>query len=241
MKRLTSDSPKGNYGNILNLFYVRDQAAWVRGGGSAPAYEDVSLYDFARQIISAHIPNADTVVSDDILDEIMAEWLLDGPETKEGLIALLYNAAWAFADLRERLSAYEDTGMEPEEITTLHRAHDIVIGLYGVPCGVMPERLRNLAQADKDGRLVVLPCKVGDLVWVTMAYGKQFDQPVQGYVRWFKLYDDELMHLETGIWMDIGDGKKDYGYSVDSFGKIVHLTHEEAETALAEKGESHEA
>lgn len=28
-------------------------------------------------------------------------------------------------------------------------------------------RLRELAEADKDGRLVVLPCKVGDTLWVT--------------------------------------------------------------------------
>ena len=28
-----------------------------------------------------------------------------------------------------------------------------------------PDRLRELAEADKDGRVVVLPCKVGDTVW----------------------------------------------------------------------------
>lgn len=172
MERLTSDSPKGNFGNILNLFYVRDQAAWVRGGGSAPAYEDVSLYDFARQIISVHIPNADTVVSDDILDEIMAEWLLDGPETKEGLIALLYNAAWAFAELRERLSTYEDTGLTPDEIVKMGMAwedskryagrSELKLKAYEDLGPV--SRLRELAQADKDGRLAVLPppAKLGD-------------------------------------------------------------------------------
>lgn len=33
------------------------------------------------------------------------------------------------------------------------------------------EHHAKLLQADKDGRLVVLPCKVGDRVWVTRAYG----------------------------------------------------------------------
>ena len=28
--------------------------------------------------------------------------------------------------------------------------------------GVEPSRLRELAEADKDGRVVVLPCKVGE-------------------------------------------------------------------------------
>ena len=42
-----------------------------------------------------------------------------------------------------RLKANEDTGLEPEEVA----------------------RLRELAEADKDGRCVVLPCKIGDTVY----------------------------------------------------------------------------
>lgn len=94
------------------------------------------------------------------------------------------------------------------------------------------EHHAKLLQADKDGRLVVLPCKVGDRVWVTRAYGKQFDAPRDGYVRKFVVHDDELVFLEALIWIDLGEGKKEYGYRTESFGKIVHLTREEAEAEL---------
>lgn len=103
--------------------------------------------------------------------------------------------------------------------------------------GIVPfERLLELACADKAGRLVVLPCKVGDRVWVTRAYGKPFDAPREGHVRKFVVHDDELVFLEALIWMDLGEGKNEYGYRTESFGKIVHLTREEAEEALALKG-----
>lgn len=54
----------------------------------------------------------------------------------------------------ERLAAYEDTWLEPEEITamrhTLDEYHKVV---------------DPLIRAQADGRLVVLPCKVGDTVY----------------------------------------------------------------------------
>lgn len=57
-----------------------------------------------------------------------------------------------------RLAAYENTGLEPEEIVKIRE--DIENGYmkstarrYGVPVG----RLRELAEADREGRYVVLP------------------------------------------------------------------------------------
>lgn len=94
------------------------------------------------------------------------------------------------------------------------------------------ERLCELAKADKNARCVVLPCNVGDCVWVTMAYGKQFDQPVKGHIQKFVLHDDEIVYLEAIIWMDIGDGENGYGYTEKSFGKIVFLDFESAREAL---------
>lgn len=97
------------------------------------------------------------------------------------------------------------------------------------------DRLRKLVEEDRAGRCVVLPCEVGDSVWVTMAYGKQYNPPVHGHINKFVLHDDEIFYLEAIIWMDIGAGKRGYGYSENSFGKIVFLTPEAAEAAL--KGE----
>lgn len=59
-----------------------------------------------------------------------------------------------------RLAAYEDTGLEPESVEALKlsmmgKAISEITEFDGLPIG----RLRELAEADKDGRLAVLPCK----------------------------------------------------------------------------------
>ena len=62
-----------------------------------------------------------------------------------------------------RLAAYEDTGLEPEEVSALVKDWSDLRTMIGECGGV--DRLRELAAADKDGRLVVLPCKVGDVMY----------------------------------------------------------------------------
>ena len=59
--------------------------------------------------------------------------------------------------LCERLAAYEDTGLTPEEIKAPF-TEETMINLASKALGVEPSRLRELAEADKDGRVVVLPC-----------------------------------------------------------------------------------
>lgn len=67
-----------------------------------------------------------------------------------------------------RLAAYEDTGLEPEEIITGKELAEIACGLEQLKkyqeLGNV-DRLRELAEADKEKRCVVLPCKVGDIVF----------------------------------------------------------------------------
>ena len=58
----------------------------------------------------------------------------------------------------ERLAAYEDTGLTPEEIKAPF-TEDTMINLAAQALGVEPSRLSEIAEADKDGRVVVLPCK----------------------------------------------------------------------------------
>lgn len=110
MKRLTIDQPENNTETALNLFYVKDGEAWARGGGEAPDYPDVRLTDFARRLIRSHgVEEFMEPDSDDAeLGEQIHETLFDGPDTTEGLIALLYTTAWALAELREKLKQYED-------------------------------------------------------------------------------------------------------------------------------------
>ena len=102
-------------------------------------------------------------------------------------------------DLYGRLKAYED-------IAEL--------------CGGF-DRLRELAEADKDGRVVVLPCKVGDKLYRVFA-GEIFEQRV-GSMKYFAIQG--RWDIETYPFCPCVES---------SIGKTVFLTREEAEKALAE-------
>lgn len=63
---------------------------------------------------------------------------------------------------REDLRDYKATGLTPEEVLPKDEADEIALKLMRLAdleslCSY--NRLRELAEADKDGRLVVLPCK----------------------------------------------------------------------------------
>lgn len=62
----------------------------------------------------------------------------------------------------DRLAAYEDTGLEPEDFKRTF-TEDALLKLTGQLLGVTPDRLRELAQADREGRCVVLP--LDDYTW----------------------------------------------------------------------------
>lgn len=71
-----------------------------------------------------------------------------------------YNGACSQRKVWERLKAYEDTGLTPEEVLPKDKADEIALKLMRLAdleslCSYT--RLRELAGADKDGRLVVLP------------------------------------------------------------------------------------
>lgn len=156
MKRLTTNCPDNNLDAALNLFYIKDFETWVRGGGDGPDYPDIRLYDFIRKAAKILLPDLDFPMDDDGVDYAMGELLLDGPDEPTGLLALLYTAAWSYAELRGRLMQYEDTRLEPEEIDMDHEAAEQLRHLCR-DCDL--DRLEKLAEADRDGRLVVLPCK----------------------------------------------------------------------------------
>lgn len=66
--------------------------------------------------------------------------------------------------LKDRLAAYEDRGCAPEEVLPKDKADEIALQLMRLAdleslCSYT--RLRELAEADKDGRLVVLPFTSG--------------------------------------------------------------------------------
>lgn len=83
-------------------------------------------------------------------------------------------------------------------------------------------RLRELADADRDGRLVVLPCKVGDVVYGF--YGEKTILPM--VAKWIETNTDGWCIAAQYTPM----APKFYRFS--DFGKTVFLTREEAEKAF---------
>ena len=76
---------------------------------------------------------------------------------KDGYWRVNFSGVQYQADFVDRLAAYEDTGLTPEEIKAPF-TEDAMINLAAQALGVEADRLRELAEADKDGRVVVLPC-----------------------------------------------------------------------------------
>lgn len=106
--RLTTDTPESNLEMALNLFYVKDKQTWVRGYGENGA--DISLTDLTRELMEQYTEPVvpPKTMSDGDISFRMAEWLFDGTDSIEGILALLYQAAWVCAELRERLKRFED-------------------------------------------------------------------------------------------------------------------------------------
>lgn len=83
-------------------------------------------------------------------------------------------------------------------------------------------RLVELAEADKDGRCVVLPCKVGDKLYRVFA-GEIFEHQV-GSLKYFAI--QKRWDIETYPFCPCVES---------SIGKTVFLSREEAERAMEEK------
>lgn len=93
--------------------------------------------------------------------------------------------------------------------------------------------LRELAVADKEGRAIILPCKVGHRVFALLDTDKHISECE---VKQIGLGDEiGFVGLEP-----IGARGREYGVSLNGFGKTVFLTREEAEKALAEMEEMKE-
>ena len=120
---------------------------------------------------------------------------------KDGCWRVNFSGVQYQADFVDRLAAYED-------IAEL--------------CGGF-DRLRELAEADKDGRVVVLPCKVWDTVWRIVRDGEP--HITRDEVRDMYFADDMTLCVEL-----VGERVT----FTEKFGKTVFLSREEAEKALQE-------
>lgn len=96
------------------------------------------------------------------------------------------------------------------------------------------DRLRELAEADKAGRVVVLPCKVGDTVWVTGRDNVPREMELEAPDIRAVCTDEDNLCMSTCNRKP--DGFCAYRLRNDGadVGKTVFLTREEAEKALEE-------
>ena len=166
-------------------------------------------------------------MDDDGVDYAMGELLLDGPDEPTGLLALLYTAAWSYAELRGRLMQYEDTGLEPAMCANYKTFEDEAISK-----GVTFKRIVELMEADRAGRLVVRPYSIGETVYVLLKDGAIFYPETNG---WY--ISEEIIEAISHDGFYLGDPEDGIFEPNDEIGKTVFLTYEEAAQALEGRNE----
>ena len=132
-------------------------------------------------------------------------------------------------DAANRLATYEDTGLAPQDIISAVDMSKIACALHELNAykDLGPiDHIRDLIKAEQDGRLVVLPCKVGDHVWI--------DGRDAIVTEFFGYRSERYFHAV------ILGRNKHIDIPFTEIGKTVFLTREEAEAALAEKGSTNE-
>ena len=122
----------------------------------------------------------------------------------------------------DRLAAYEDTGLTPEEVQKLKKSdaskEQCTIDQHG-EIHRLRDELKRYKQAEQEGRLYNLPLKPGDTIYRPEAL--QFCWVITKV----EIYDDEIVFIDDS----------DNIFRPDDIGKTVFLTKEEAEKALESK------
>lgn len=143
------------------------------------------------------------------------------------------------------LRQYLDTGMTPEAFQSYVVFLQDLIGNQKASEAL--DRFRQLAKADRDGRLVVPPCKVGDTVWA--ASGKIIKCEIDemylcdgGGIEYLVTFDcdgADCKGCPFNRWEQDCSGERycecEYGCSSfkdSDIGKTIFLTSEEAKAAL---------
>ncbi len=71
-----------------------------------------------------------------------------------------YDGSCTQKEVWERLKAYEDSRLSPQACAEAREIEETLSG-----CGCSISRMVELMKADKDGRVLILPCKLGTKVY----------------------------------------------------------------------------
>ena len=155
------------------------------------------------------------------LQEQIAAW----PMTQRFVVQQLIED---YSNIRKDLLAYKNTGLTPEQC---ENAKAIIEAAFSDDTS-KAERIRELLKADKDGRVVVLPCKVGDTLWVTGRDNVPREMELEAPDIRAVCTDEDNLCMSTCNRKP--DGFCAYRLRNDGadIGKTVFLTREEAEKAL---------
>lgn len=135
-------------------------------------------------------------------------------------------------DALNRLTEYEETGLEPENIVFLKNV--VADAFSDKP--EFTEHIRALLRAEKDGRLVVLPCKVGDSYFAVRKFCDEHGELEEPVEHW----DSDCCgcNLPCNAELEVTEWKfKSIRHIIaerENIGVSIFLTREEAEKALEE-------
>ena len=134
--------------------------------------------------------------------------------------------------LVDRLAAIEDILCDGEDDYDLDRLavmcnqrmsmRDEVSERFSLTAKIPLDRLREIAEAERDGRCVVLPCKVEDDVYINI-FGRTLPFTV---ISISQMASTPTFKAQHGI-------RLVYIFKADDVGETVFMTREEAEAALA--------
>lgn len=127
-----------------------------------------------------------------------------------------------------RLASYEATGLTPEQVVN---AKTIIESAFADDTS-KAERIRKLLHADKEDRVMILPCKVGDAVWFARSAYRQVDNPIEATVTGFASYGTTSELIFTTMTVE---GQITRRFLEHQIGKTAFLSLEEAERALEEQ------
>ena len=94
-------------------------------------------------------------------------------------------------------------------------------------CGAAIDRLAEYENLEEQERLLILPCKAGDTVWIK---GDRFPAEIERISITENGINFEYVEYEKGF--EITEVWDEGVFDVEDIGKTVFLTYEEAETAL---------
>lgn len=144
-------------------------------------------------------------------------------------------ATTTIEDVFYRLAKYEDTGLKPEEIKDLqcgyrNQYESLTFLLCETGCEV--SHVRELLTAEKEDRLVVLPCKVGQTVYKISHYHDCVDNLYETCDLFAydegacsRCYKDKLVPHIRAVGFELS--------MLDQLGDTIFSTHEEAEALIA--------